>query len=79
MAKVVGIVILLVGMILVSALIVGTLFLYAGWNWGLVPALEGSKMALREVGLDTAFWLALCLSTIGGFFNFKTSVTTKEN
>lgn len=76
MAKVVGIAILLVGMILVSTLI-GTLFLYAGWNWGLVPALEGSKMALREVGLGTAFWLSLCLSTIGGFF--KTSVTTKES
>lgn len=76
MAKVVGVAILLMGTILVFTLI-STLFLYAGWNWGLVPAMEGSKMALREVDLGTAFWLALCLSTIGGFF--KATVTTKEN
>lgn len=73
MAKVFGIAILLIGMILVSTLI-GTLFLYAGWNWGLVPALEGSAMRLHEVGLATTFWLSMCLSTIGGFF--KTSVSS---
>lgn len=71
MAKVLGIGILLVGMILVTTLI-GTLFLYAGWNWGLVPATG----FLKEVSLGTAFWLSMCLSTIGGFF--KTSVSTKE-
>lgn len=75
MAKVLGIAILLIGMILVTTLI-GTLFLYAGWNWGLVPALADSKMQLREIGLGTTFWLSMCLSTIGGFF--KTSVSTKE-
>lgn len=72
MAKVLGIGILLVGMILITTLI-GTLFLYAGWNWGLVPATQG---LVKEVGLGTAFWLSMCLSTIGGFF--KTSVSTKE-
>lgn len=75
--KVVGVAFLLVGMILVSAFI-GTLFLYMCWNWGLVPALRGSKMYLTEISFETAFWLSLCLSTIGGFF--KTSVTvTKES
>jgi hypothetical protein len=76
MAKVVGIGILLVGMILIATLI-GTVFLYMGWNWGLVPALEGSALHLREIGFATAFWLSMCLSTIGGFF--KTSVTTRES
>lgn len=75
MAKVFGIAILLIGMILVSTLI-GTLFLYAGWNWGLVPALEGSALHLREIGLATTFWLSMCLSTIGGFF--KTSVSSSS-
>lgn len=75
MAKVFGIAILLIGMILVTT-IIGTLFLYMGWNWGLVPALEGSALRLHEIGFINAFWLSMCLSTIGGFF--KTSVTTKD-
>ena len=82
MAKVFGIAILLIGMILVTTLI-GTLFLYAGWNWGLVPALQlhtldggPEGLCLHEIGLGTAFWLSMCLSTIGGFF--KTSVSTKD-
>ena len=76
MGKILGIGILLVAMILVTTLI-GTLFLYAGWNWGLVPALEGSHMQLREIGLSTTFWLSMCLSTIGGFF--KTSVSSSSS
>lgn len=75
MAKVLGIGILLVAMIIITTLI-GTVFLYMGWNWGLVPALEGTKMQLHEVGFGTTFWLSMCLSTIGGFF--KSSVSTKE-
>lgn len=75
MAKLLGIGILAVLMIVVTTLI-GTLFLYAGWNWGLVPALEGSAMHLREIGLGTTFWLSMCLATIGGFF--KTSVSSSN-
>lgn len=70
MAKVFGIAILLIGMIVVTALI-GTLFFLAGWNWGVAPAL-----GLRDIGLGTAFWLSLFMSTVGGMF--KTTVTTKE-
>ena len=76
MAKVIGIGILLVATIFVATLI-GTLFLYMGWNWGLVDALSGTKMAVHEIGFGTAFWLSMCLSTSGGFC--KTSVTTKES
>jgi len=70
MVKVLGIVFLLIVMTLLTAL-VGTVFFYMGWNWGVVPA-----FGLHEIGLATAFWLSLCLATIGGFF--KTSVTAKE-
>lgn len=70
MAKVFGIAILLTGMIIITALI-GTLFFLAGWNWGVSPA-----FGTREIGLGTAFWLSLFLSTVGGMF--KTTVTTKE-
>ncbi len=68
LAKVFGIGAFLVVMIFLIAL-VGTLFFYAGWNWGIVPAFN-----LHEIGLSTAFWLSICLSTVGGMF--KTSVTT---
>lgn len=76
MAKVIGIGILLVATIFVATLI-GTVFLYMGWNWGLVPALDKSAMQLREIDFGTTFWLSLCLSTVGSFF--KTSVTTKDS
>lgn len=48
---------------------VGVVFLYFGWNHGLVPAMHG----VDSISFVTAFWLSLCLSTIACFF--KTSVT----
>lgn len=75
MVKVLSIAILRTGTILVLSLI-GTLFLYVGWNWGLVAALEGSVFRLHEIGFINAFWLSMCLAVVGGFF--KPSVTMKD-
>lgn len=70
--KFIAVLILTVILTIASALI-GCFFLYAGWNWGLVPAVHDQ---VRSIDLGTAFWLSLCLATIGGFF--KTSVTAKD-
>jgi uncharacterized membrane protein len=58
-------------LILITA-VLGTLFLYAGWNWGVVPTLDLS----HQIGFMQAFWLSLFVSTVGGAF--KSSVTSKD-
>ena len=50
--------------------LIGTLFLYAGWNWGVVPAVPST----HTVDLAQAFWLSLGLSSIGS--RFKTDKLT---
>jgi hypothetical protein len=39
-------------------------FMYAGWNWGLVPAL-----GVHEIGFLQAFWLSLGFGVIGSKFH----------
>jgi hypothetical protein len=62
---------------IVALTLIGTTFMYVGWNWGLVPTLLDTKMALHEIDFFTAFWLSMFFSTIGGFF--KTSVTSNKS
>lgn len=65
---------LLLGLLLcVVTALLGTLFFYAGWNWGVVPA----TTVAREVTLSQAFWLSLCISAIGGMF--KSSLTLNKD
>ncbi len=60
------------GLILIAIFaLIGTLFLYAGWNWGVVPAVP----ATHTVDLAQAFWLSLGLSSIGS--RFKSDVSTR--
>jgi len=65
---------LVMGLVLtfVTALF-ATLFFYAGWNWGVVPA-----FGLKEIGLGTAFWLSLAISSIGGTFKSSLTVNDKD-
>ncbi len=68
------IVLLILGLLMtVVTALISTLFFYAGWNWGLVPAVAFAK----PIGLATAFWLSLCLASVGGML--KTSVSTSES
>lgn len=66
-------VLIVLGMLfaVVTALI-GTLFFYAGWNWGVVPATSFAK----DVTVGQAFWLSLCVSAMGGMF--KSSLTVNK-
>jgi hypothetical protein len=69
------IMLIVVGLLLtVLTALLGTLFLYAGWNWGVVPAISGT----REVGLLGAFWLSLGLSAIGSVFKSSLTVNSKD-
>ncbi len=68
------IVLLILGLLMtVVTALISTLFLYVGWNWGLVPAVEFAK----PVTLVGAFWLSMCIATVGGML--KTSVSTSES
>ncbi len=56
----------LIGLVLIAIVaLIGTLFLYAGWNWGVVPAMPNLA---HSVDLAQAFWLSLGLSSIGSRF-----------
>ena len=62
----------ILGLVLIAIVaLIGTLFLYAGWNWGVVPALP----VTHPVDLVQAFWLSLGLSSIGS--RFKSDISTK--
>lgn len=54
--------------------VIGMLFFYAGWNWGLVPALGFA----HSIDLPQAFWLSLCLSSIGTMFRSSVTLTAKD-
>ena len=73
--KIVGAVVTgIVGLIIIGLLaLIGTLFVYAGWNWGIVPAVPTIAHA---VGLAQAFWLSLGLTVIGS--RFKADKLTLE-
>lgn len=51
------------GVVIVDAAL-ATVFVYMGWNWGVVPTFSGT----HEIPWSTAFWLGLFLSTLGWFF-----------
>lgn len=70
--KIVLLIVLALALILVTALL-STLFLYAGWNWGLVPA-----TGLPAISLTTTFWLSLLFSTVAGCFRSSLSVNSKD-
>jgi len=57
----------------VIGVLVGTVFLYAGWNWGLVPA-----VGAHTVTLPVAFWLSLCFAMIGSLLKGG-SASMKKN
>jgi len=62
----------IVGLIIIAIFaLIGTLFLYAGWNWGVVPAVPST----HAVDLAQAFWLSLGLSSIGS--RFKSDIAAK--
>jgi len=62
----------LLTMICLSALF--TLFLYAGWNYGLVEAVPGT---FSHISFVTSWWLSVFFSTLGGFF--KSNFTHKKD
>lgn len=66
---------LLLGCVLwVAGAFFSALFMYAGWNWGLVEAIGP---AVHDIKLDTAFWLCLLIRVIGGAF--KSTLNTNES
>lgn len=65
--KILAFIILSFVLVIITALF-GTLFIYAGWNWGLTPALSGQ---VKEIDFGTAFWLGIFISTIAGMFKSK--------
>jgi hypothetical protein len=48
-----------------------TIFLALGWNYGIVPAIQGTNV----IHLRAAGWLALCLSTFASYFKFSIKVS----
>ncbi len=63
----------IVGLILIAIIaLIGTVFVYVGWNWGLAFALPTLAHSVTWV---QAFWLSLCLSTIGS--RFKSDASSK--
>lgn len=68
---VVGLALLTMLLAIVAALI-STFFLYAGWNWGFVPA-----VGVRTIDIAQAFWLSLGLSVIGSLLK-GTSVSKSD-
>lgn len=58
--------------VLVAAL--GTVFMWFGWNHGVVPALSFAK----EISVLQAFCLSLCFSGIGTMFKSTLTVNSKD-
>lgn len=57
----------LIALALIFALVVavfGTVFVYLGWNYGVVAAFPST----HEIGLSSAFWLSVFVSIVGGMF-----------
>lgn len=46
--------------------LIGSFFVYFGWNYGLVPA---CSPAFHTIDLLTAMWVSLLLSTVGSRFH----------
>jgi hypothetical protein len=66
--------IVLLGLVLlVVTALLGTVFFYAGWNWGVVPAFN-----LHGISLFTAFWLSLGISSVGGMLKGNASVASRD-
>lgn len=51
-----------VGMMMLTAL-VGSVFVYIGWNWGLVPALDPH---LKKITLLNSLWLSVLFAILRG-------------
>jgi hypothetical protein len=67
---------LLLGMLIVLlTALLGTLFFYCGWNWGIVPAINGTN----PVGIVGAFWTSLGISAIGSMFKSSMTVNSKDD
>src|SRR5271166_1000358 len=72
--KVLGLIIIGLILVIVTALL-GMFFFYAGWNWGVVPAIAGTS----PVTIFGAFWLSLGISSIGGMFKSSLTVNSKDD
>lgn len=70
--KALAVIILIPFMIFVGALI-SAIFLYMGWNWGMVHAVPSIA---KEIGFFQAFWAAIAFWTIGAAF--KASVKSSK-
>lgn len=67
-----GFIVLVVGLSLIASL-VGSIFMYMSWNWGMAAALPN---LCHSISWSQAFWLSMCLSSIGNLF--KTTVTVNK-
>lgn len=54
-------------------ILLATVFVWMGWNWGLVLALAPG--AVREINLVTALFLTLFVTSFGGAFRSGASAT----
>lgn len=74
-AKIIGAIIAgLTGLVIIAILaLIGTVFLYMGWNWGIVHAVPALA---HPIDLAQTFWLSLGLSSIGA--RFKSDLTASS-
>jgi len=73
MNKVFVVVAAILGTLLFSfgAIFVATLFVWMGWNWGLVPVLAPGLV--KTVTLEGAFFLSMCFAALGSSFGASSS------
>lgn len=65
---------ILIPLFIIGGAVISALFLYAGWNWGVVPAVPAIAKA---IDFGQAFWLSIAFWTIGSAF--KATLKTKES
>jgi hypothetical protein len=71
--KVVGL--LVIGLVLTTIVAaLGTVFMWLGWNQGIVPALGFA----HEIGFGQAFFVTLALSNVANVFKSSLTVNSKE-
>lgn len=65
---------LLIPLFILGGALISALFLYMGWNWGMIHAVPSLA---KEIGFGEAFWTAIAFWTIGAAF--KATLKTKES
>jgi hypothetical protein len=66
--------VLMVPILIVGVALLGAVFVWFGWNHGVVPAFSFA----REVSLFQAFCLSLMLSSVGSMFKSTLTVNSKD-